>query len=232
MKKKPSEAAGSSSKSTPSKQNSRTAAIEVIDPIQNLTDAQLESILAEQRCSSEQSLLTESSHVNAVTACGEVAAIGQTLMLDVMIEGEPVEAMVDSGSQNTIISRETLHRVGRRLNRQGKPLPLFEAVSGIKLWGKDGKYQLDITAKVTLTMEAGGKAVKVPVFLQPDSQQPCLLGMNAAPALGISFLDAHDAALRQQSPLSSPHAKVRLVQASVVLGQKGLFLEGQIKGSV
>ena len=48
-KKKPSEAAGSSSKSTPSKQNSRTAAIEVIDPIQNLTDAQLENILAERR---------------------------------------------------------------------------------------------------------------------------------------------------------------------------------------
>ena len=156
-KKKPSEAAGSSSKSTPNKQNSRTAAIEVIDPIQNLTDAQLEGILAERRRSHEQSLLTESSHV-----CGEVAAIGPTLMLGVTIEMEPEEAMVDSGSQSTIISRETLHRVGRRLSRQGKPLPLLEAVSGIKLWGKDGKYQLDITAKVTMTMEAGGKAVKVP----------------------------------------------------------------------
>ena len=83
-------------------------------------------------------------------------------------------------------------------------MPLLEAVSGIKLWGKDGKYQLDITAKVTLTMEAGGKAVKVPVFIQPDSQQPCLLGMNAAPALGMSFLDAHGKALRQQSPQPFP----------------------------
>ena len=33
-----------------------------------------------------------------MTACGEVAAIGPTLVLDVQIEGEPVEAMVDSGS--------------------------------------------------------------------------------------------------------------------------------------
>jgi hypothetical protein len=75
-------------------------------------------------------------------------------------------------------------------------------------------------------MEAGGKAVKVPVFVQPDSQQPYLLGMNAAPALGISFLDARGATLRQESPPSSPSAKVSLVQALVVPGQKGLFLEG------
>ena len=231
-KKKTNEAVGSSSKSTPSKQNSRTATIEVSDPIQSLTDAQLESILAERRRSREQSLLSESSQVNAVTACGEVAAISPTLVLDITIEGEPVQAMVDSGSQSTIISRETLHRIGRRLSKQGQPLPLLEAVSGIKLWGKDGKYQLDITAKVTLTMEAGGKAVKVPVFIQPDSQQPCLLGMNAAPALGIAFLDAQGVALRQLLPLSSPHAKVSLIQASVVPGQKGLFLEGQIEGPV
>jgi hypothetical protein len=70
--------------------------------------------------------LTESSHVNAVTVCGEIAAIGPTLLLDVMIEGEPVEAMVDSGSQSTIISRETLHKIGRRLSRQGQPVPLLE----------------------------------------------------------------------------------------------------------
>ncbi len=45
---------------------------------------------------------------------------------------------MDSGSQSTII--ETLHKIGRRLSRQGKPVSLLEAVSGIKLWGKDGKY--------------------------------------------------------------------------------------------
>ena len=231
-RKKTHEALGSSSKSTPDRHNSRTATIEVSDPIQSLTDAQLESILAERRRSREQSLLSENAQVNVVTACGEVAAIGPTLVLNIVIEGEPVEAMVDSGSQSTIVSRETLHRIGRRLARQGQPLPLLETVSGIKLWGKDGKYQLNITAKVTLTMEAGGRAVKVPVFIQPDSQQPCLLGMNAAPALGIAFFDARGTALRQQPSLSSPRAKVSLVQASIVPSQKGLFLEGQVEGFV
>ena len=103
-----------------------------------MTDAQLESILAERRFSREQSLLSENAQVNVVTACGEVAAIGPTLVLDIVIEGEPVEVMVDSGSQSMIVSREMLHRIGRRLARQGQPLPQLETVSGIKLWGKMG----------------------------------------------------------------------------------------------
>ena len=86
-KKKTNEAVGSSTKSTPSKQNSRTATIEVSDPIQSLTDAQLESILAERRRSREQSLLSESSQVNAVTACGEVAAIGRPWCLISQLKG-------------------------------------------------------------------------------------------------------------------------------------------------
>ena len=85
------------------------------------------SILAERRRSREQSLLSKSSHVSTVTTCGKVAAIGSTLLLDIKIEGEPVEAMVDSGSQSTIISRETLHKTGIRLGRQGQPLRLLEA---------------------------------------------------------------------------------------------------------
>ena len=53
--------------------------------------------------------------------------------------------------------------------------------------------------------------------------------MNAAPALGIAFFDACGTALSQQPSLSSPRAKVNLVQASVVPGQKGLLLEGQVE---
>ena len=67
---------------------------------------------------------------------------------------------------------------------------------------------LDITAKVILTIGAGDKA---PMFIQSDSQQPCLLGMNAAPALGLAFLDARGVALRQQHPLSSPHAGLNII---------------------
>ena len=67
-----------------------------------------------------------------MTACGSVAAIVLTLVFDMIIEEELVEARVDSGSQSAIISRETLDKIGKRLNRQGKSLPLLEAILGIK----------------------------------------------------------------------------------------------------
>ena len=67
-----------------------------------------------------------------MTACGSVAAIVLTLVFDIIIEEELVEARVDSGSQSTIISRETLDKIGKRLSRQGKSLPLLEAILGIK----------------------------------------------------------------------------------------------------
>ena len=67
-----------------------------------------------------------------MTACGSVAAIVLTLVFDIIIEEELVEARVDSGSQSTIISCETLDKIGKRLSRQGKSLPLLEAILGIK----------------------------------------------------------------------------------------------------
>ena len=67
-----------------------------------------------------------------MTACGSVAAIVLTLVFDMIIEEELVEARVDSGLQSTIISRETLDKIGKRLSRQGKSLPLLEAILGIK----------------------------------------------------------------------------------------------------
>lgn len=33
--------------------------------------------------------------------------------------------------------------------------------------------------------------VSVPVLVQPDSDQACLVGMNMAPLLGLSFLGAN-----------------------------------------
>lgn len=100
-------------------QNPRSAAVTVSDPVSDLSDAELERILAEQRRTREQSLLVENAQVNAITAAAEVAAVGPTLVMDVTIEGETVEAMVDTGSQSTIISRDALHRIGRRLKSQG-----------------------------------------------------------------------------------------------------------------
>lgn len=47
-----------------------------------------------------------------------------------------------------------------------------------------------MTAQVLFTLAVDGKSTTVPVFVQPDSEQECLLGSNVLPALGISVVRA------------------------------------------
>ena len=56
------------------------------------------------------------------------------------------------------------------------------------MFGKDGAYELKITAQFPATLELDGKSVCVPVFVQPGSSQQCLLGTSAMPFLGISVV--------------------------------------------
>ncbi len=149
-------------------------------------------------------------HVDIVVTHGSTAARGETLELDVKIEGVKVVAMVDTGAQSSIISRPVLHEVGAHLKKQGKPVPKLEPAC-VKLFGKDrrvGNHELNITAQVTLTVEADGVSVPVVLFVQPDSSQPCLLGMNAAPALGPQFLKVKGQPLRKavMDKLALPHS--------------------------
>ena len=58
----------------------------------------------------------------------------------------------------------------------------------VKLYGKGGKEkdkELVISAQTSLTIAADGRTVTVPVFIQPGSEVPCLLGMNVLTALGL-----------------------------------------------
>ena len=60
---------------------------------------------------------------------------------------------------------------------------------------KEGPVLL-VTTETNLTLMVDGKTVFVPVFIQPDSSQCCLLGMNAAQPLGLLFLDGTGKPLR------------------------------------
>ena len=126
--------------------------------------------MSRRRLAEEQEgLKSNLGAVSAVTASAtEIGSVGPTLFLDVSIEGEKVEAMVDCGSPTTIISRSLLHSVAKNMQRQGREPPeLTRPV--LKLYGKDGKRELVITAQTNLTIEADGKSACVPVFIQPDS---------------------------------------------------------------
>ena len=109
--------------------------------------------------------------------------------------------MVDTGSQATIISRSLLHEINSWLKSQGKSLPKLKLPS-MPLYGKGGpnERELDITAQVELTLAADGRKITVPVFIQPDSEQACLLGTNAIFALGVSVSRASGEPLNPLGP--------------------------------
>ncbi len=56
----------------------------------------------------------------------QLVAVGHTLELDVLVDGVQLAAMVDTGSQSSIISRSLFHRDGRQLRKHGKAVPKLE----------------------------------------------------------------------------------------------------------
>ena len=101
----------------------------------------------------------------------------------------------------------------------------------MKLFGKDGRagsHELNITAQVTLTVEADGVSIPVVLFVQPDSSQPCLFGMNAAPALGLQFLDAKDQPLRKVVMDRTGTSTVSLISCKAVPVRAQSFVEAEV----
>ena len=232
------EAPGRSSRSN----QSRSAQVTATPTTVVYTEEELMKMLSECRLKKEEEalLVQDGSQCSTISTKEQTSdAVGPTLRLQLHIEGVPVEAMVDTGSQSTVISRAVLHEVGRHLRHQGREMPQLRLPSA-RLYGKDcegEKRELDITAEVSLKIEAEGKAVTAPVFVQPESEQPCLLGMNIAPALGLKFLDANGLPLKEYNSHSRQcqertSAVVCLTQTSTLPGRKGRFLEAKVDPTI
>ena len=207
----------------------------IMVPLPGMSVQQLEAILSSRWCSNKQGLLGSTSvHVGIVHTQGSTHARGATLELDVKIEGVKVEAMVDTGAQSSIISRPVLHNVGIHMKKQGKPVPKLEPAC-VKHFGKDGRagsHELNITAQVTLTVEADGVSIPVVLFVHPDSSQPCLLGMNAAPALGLKFLDAKGQPLRKAVMDRTGTSTVSLITCKAVPARAQSFIEAEVSSKL
>ena len=65
-------------------------------------------------------------------------------------------------------------------------------------------------------------------FIQPDSTQDCLIGMNVAPALGLSFLDNRGKPLRTRGSQSLTNASVNLIQTQPVPARSRSFVEAKV----
>ena len=83
-------------------------------------------------------MLEESPQSDTLRPLEKRKLLDPTLWLNVTVEGVPIDAMVDSGSESTIISRRMLHQVFYHCRQLGVPEPKLK-VPSIKLYGKDGK---------------------------------------------------------------------------------------------
>ena len=198
---------------------------------EDLTEIQLEQLLAEKWLRKENAELPTGSQANVVRASKEKdGGIGTLLHVEVLIEGLPVKAMIDTGAQSTIISRATLHDVCRHLKQQ--QLPPLEKLT-VRLYGKDGPKkgrELVVTAQVSLLFSLGSKSVSIPVFAQQDSEQPCLLGINAIPALGIDVSWSNGNSCEPTSTIELSVATVCLVESVMVPCNKGLMVQVKLSG--
>ena len=210
-----------------------THAVETVTS--ELSDAQLKNVLSKWRLVQEQALLSSVSddHADALLVTGPAAqAVSQVLSLEVLIEGVPVTAVVDTGAQSTIIARSTLHKVGRHILKNGGKLPTLEKPT-VRLYGKDGRKggrELTITAQLPLSFSVDGKSVHVPVFVQPDSEQPCLLGMNAISSLGMHVLRANGEPILPVSSNEPMVATVNLLRAIIIPSQSGRIVKAHLSG--
>ena len=69
---------------------------------------------------------------------------------------------------------------------------------------------MTITAQLQVKVEADGESACVPVFVQPFSEQECLLGMNVLPALGLVITRANGEPLITKQESDSKIANIRI----------------------
>lgn len=114
--------------------------------------------------------------------------------------------------------------------KQGKPLPQLK-VPTVRLYGKDGKKskcELNISAEALVTIEADGTQIQTPIFIQQESDQPCLLRMNAAPSLNLQFLRANGQPLKSTADLTVTEGTSKY-ESTTIPARKGRFLEAIIE---
>ena len=201
----------------------------------DLTEDELEQLLAQKRLAKEGALLPSSNNTVNAASEGKAGAIGSLLEVEVNIEGVPVKALLDTGAQSTIISRSTLHSIVKHLQECDQPVPRLELPTA-RLYGKDGEKggkALYITAQVPLVVSLGSNSVTVPVFVQPDSEQACLLGMNALPLLGIEVRQSNGtlilpSELKPGNSSRTTISRISLLTSAVVPSHKGCVVHAEI----
>ena len=190
--------------------------------VADCSDRELEQELTRRRLDQEQQLADDPTmSVNVVTG-----PVGSVYLLDVSVGGLVVSALVDTGSQSTIISRAFLQKVFAHMRKSGETPPRLQEPC-TKFRGKGGNPIL-VTAQVPLTLSVDGRVTSVPVFT--GSEQDCLFGSNALPALGISVVRTNGQPLVASSKVMGENEtkSVNLVQTTTLPGLNGYFAKAKV----
>ena len=100
-----------------------------------MTDEQLEDILAKRKLEREQQLLQQAAHVDTIQAKEtSLEAVGPLLSLKVKIEGLEVDAMVDTSSRSTVISRFNAAQDWKTFEIARKRFPKTKQTSFTFVW--------------------------------------------------------------------------------------------------
>ena len=218
---------------TPGRSSGKVSSLVVKDTgkrLEEYSTEDLEKVLAERKAGAEQFQLEGTASVDTVTV-STVEAKGSLPRVCVEVEGLPVEAVVDTGAQCTVISRDFLRSLGSHMRERKMELPRCTPPS-LKLFGRGGGngQELVITAEVPFHFSLDGFTTHAPVFVQPGSDIQCLLGMNVIPSLGTRVERTGGEVIVPPTalkPSESAEAKVYLVQSVRIQGRKGTILEAE-----
>jgi len=119
------------------------------------------------------------------------------------------------------------------MKRQGRELPKLER-PGVTFYGRSGENSgaLTITAQTEFEFSLSGRSVKTPVFIQPESEILCLLGMNVLPRLGLHLVQGDGSPLEVDVVKHTDASKVSrvcLVGSTYLPSQKVTVLEAEVK---
>ena len=161
----------------------------------------------------------------AVSVVQAVGAVGPLCYTTVEVEGQEVNAMVDTGSSATILSFELFKRIGKNAN-----IPVT-ALSRPDIVLRDyNKRPIPVGAKVELTFQFGGRSVTAPVYVRSsdgEELETCLLGTNVIFPLGLM---QPAAGVCHQEDGQASTGSVCLVQSRRVPARMGTYLDVQVKG--
>ena len=143
----------------------------------------------------------------------------------VVVAGVPVDGIVDTAADITIVGAETFKRIAAvaKLRKRGlKPADKTPRTYDQKTFRLDGRLDLDITFQE--------RTMKTPVYVKMDAKEQLLLSEGVCRQLGIMQYHEQVSPGDNQEPVCVPMVRVHLVQTVKLGPNESLMAEVRLVG--